>query len=104
MQAPGNARHGEDQEHLRYEAVEKVIAQINGKRRTEDLLRMNGEDSLQRHENKHEQQQPDAQPQDICSEWEEMMLQPFQHVKPRTGTSKTIQMPFLPGATSNIGW
>jgi hypothetical protein len=36
---------------------------------------MNGEKPLQRHENNHQQQQPDGKPEEVCRERKKMMLQ-----------------------------
>ena len=75
VQARSNECHGHDQEQLGYETGEKIIAQIYGKRFSEDLLRMNCEQFFERNEHDHQQQQPNAQPEDIGRERKQILLQ-----------------------------
>jgi hypothetical protein len=65
MEAPGKQGHRPNQEHLRQQTVQEIIARIHAERFTKDGFTMNRKESLEGNKNRKENEEPDAYPQDF---------------------------------------
>ncbi len=72
VQSPTDGRHRYNQQQLGQQPAKKIVAQVRGKPRAKYVLPVQREDSLQRHKNRHEQRQPDAQTEEIHGEGKEL--------------------------------
>ena len=70
MQCPTDRCHRQNQQHLGQQAAHEVIGQISDQSLAKHPLRMHRENSLQRHKNRHQQRQPNAETEEIHCEGE----------------------------------
>ena len=68
MEAPGNECHGTGQQQLRQKAGQEIIAGIDAEVLAKDRLGMNRKEFFEGNENRHQQEEPHADPEDVHRE------------------------------------